>query len=101
MAYAQSTDAYGGGANLAIAAGKSTDTVLSATPARLCRIIVTAAGSANTQIFDNASAGSGTVIGIIPTAAAVGTVIDFSIPAMLGITVKGLATNHGFTVSFN
>lgn len=101
MAYAQSTDAYGGCLNVAVAAAKATDTVIVAAPSRLCRVLVTAVGSANTQIFDNATVGSGVVIAIIKTTAAVGDFFDFSMPAMNGITVKGLATNCGFTISYN
>lgn len=101
MAYAQSTDAFGGCINKAITAGVTTDTVLSTGPARLCRVIITATGAGNTQIFDNASAGSGTLVGIIKSTAAVGDIIDFSMPTLLGLTVKGNASNAGFTVSFN
>jgi hypothetical protein len=101
MPFAPSFDCYGGGLSTAVAQGKVSDTIIAAVPARLCRVIVTATGTAPTQIFDNPAAGSGMVIGIIPTATAVGTVLDFSMPAATGITVKGLATNHGFTVSYN
>jgi hypothetical protein len=96
-----SFDCYGGAFSTVVAAGKATDTAIANVPARLCRVLVTAVGTAPTQIFDNAAAGSGNVIGIIQTSAAVGTIIDFSMPAQNGITVKGLATNHGITVSWN
>jgi hypothetical protein len=102
MAYnANISDAYGGGMEVAVAQAKATDTVLSAGPARLCRVLITATGTAPTQFFDNATVGSGNVIGIIPTATAVGTELVFDMPCNLGLTVKVLATNHGFTVSFN
>lgn len=101
MAYAQSTDAFGGCVSKAIAAGLTTDTVLSTIPSRLCRVIVTATGAGNTQIFDNASAGSGVVVGIIKSTAVVGDIIDFSMPTMLGLTIKGAAGNAGFTISYN
>lgn len=78
--------------------------VLKAAPGRLCRVLVTTATTAaqNITIFDNASAGSGTIIGIIPGGATVGQFFDFAMPAFNGITVGQNASlaAGAITVSF-
>ena len=90
-----------GSATVAIAASKSTVTVVKASTGRLCRVLVTTAGTATTvSIFDNASAASGTIIGIFPGTAVAGTVYDFEMPAVNGITVGGAATNPAMTISY-
>jgi hypothetical protein len=91
----------GGTTTVAIAASTATDTVVKATPGRLCRVLVlTTAGAAVTNIYDNASGHTGTIIGILPSAVAAGTTVDFQMPAANGITVQGASTNPGMTISF-
>ena len=65
------------------------DVVIKAAPGRLCRIIVTTATTAAQPItfYDNATAGSGKIIFIIPGAAAVATFYDVQMPCALGITI--------------
>lgn len=89
----------GGRAATAIAAGVATDTVIKASPGRLCRILVTTAGANALLVYDNATAGSGTVIGALAAAAAAG-IYDFQMPASAGITVKGNAANPAVTISY-
>lgn len=85
---------------VAIAASKSGNTVVKASAGRLSRILIQAAVATNAiEVFDNASAASGTVIGYIPVAAAAG-VYDFEMPAANGITVGGASTNPAMTVSY-
>ena len=84
----------------AVAAATVANTVIKATAGRLARILVTATGTANVLIYDNASTNSGTVIGVIKSSAVVGDVIELRIPAANGITVAGSANNGGFTVSW-
>lgn len=85
----------------AVAAGTGTDTVIKNSAGRLCRVLITStAGAAVTAFYDNATAGSGTIIGIFPAAVAAGTVGDFEIPAANGITLKGAVTNPAMTISF-
>jgi hypothetical protein len=98
---AQEFDAYGGVATAAVAAGTAADTVISPAPGRLCKVLVTTLGTNAMQIFDNASAGSGRIIGQLAASAPVGTLLELSIPAALGITVKGSAQNPAVTISFN
>lgn len=96
-----SLTSQGGVSTVAIAAAVTTDTVVKASAGRLCRVLVTAAGGAAvTNIYDNASGHTGTIIGILPVSVAVGTTVDFQMPAANGITVQGVSTNPGMTISF-
>lgn len=91
----------GGSATVAIAASKAAVTVVKASAGRLCRLLVTTAGTATTvSIYDNASAASGTIIGIFPGNAVAGTSYDFEMPAINGITVGGASTNPAMTISY-
>lgn len=90
----------GGSTATPIAVNTAADTVIKATPGRLCRVIVTTTAANPMQIFDNASAGSGALIGALPASPAIGTVYDFQTPAAAGITVKGSATNPAVIVTF-
>ncbi|MGI8406387.1 MAG: hypothetical protein ACR2OE_16780 [Thermomicrobiales bacterium] len=90
----------GGTTTVAAAAGTAADTVVKAAVGRLCRILVTATGTNPLQVFDNATLGSGVVIGCMPASPTVGTSYAFQTPAMAGITVKGNAANPGVTISF-
>lgn len=91
----------GGVSTVAIAAGTTGDTVVKASAGRLCRVLVlTTAGAAVTNIYDNASGHTGTIIGILVASVAAGTTVDFQMPATNGITVQGAATNPGMTISF-
>jgi hypothetical protein len=70
-----------------------TTQTVKAGPGRLLKIIVsTVTATAVTTIYDNASAASGTILAVIPIAAAVGTVYDINLPALAGITVAGAGT---------
>ena len=90
----------GGSSIKAVAAGTSGDTVVKATPGRICRILITTTGTNPMQVFDNASAGSGTIIACLPASPTVGTTYVFGLPASAGITVKGHASNPGVTISY-
>lgn len=90
----------GGTLTAVVAAGVGT-TVIKATPGRLCRVVVTTAPTTNPLTFyDNASTGSGVVIGIVPGTATLGQVFDFNMPAASGITALGATTSAAVTVSF-
>lgn len=69
---------------------------------RLCRVLVTAAGtgSGSVLIYDNASAASGTIIGALPATVAAGTVYDFDMPAASGIFVVNQTNGPALTVSY-
>jgi hypothetical protein len=97
---------WGGGTATAVVPAGVATTVIKASPGKLCRAVITAAGTTgDTPIYDNASAGSGTKIGVIPgtttdATALPGRVFTFDMPALLGITAVGPASSPAFTVSF-
>lgn len=63
--------------------------VVKPAPGRLCKVLVTTATTASQAItiYDNATAGSGTVVGVIPGSSTAGTVFAFHMPCTNGITV--------------
>lgn len=85
-----------------IAAGAST-TTLKPSPGRLCRVVVTTAGTSadNITIYDNASAGSGEVLATIPGGGTVGTVYALDVPAVNGITVVNVASGPAVTIGWS
>lgn len=89
-----------GNATSAIAAGATSPTVIKATAAILARVLVTALGTAAMSFYDNASAASGTVIGVVPANSQVGSVFTFLMPCVNGIVASGNAANPGVTVSW-
>jgi hypothetical protein len=78
--------------------------VIKATPGVLCSVLVTTATTASQAItfYDNATAASGTVIGVIPGGTTAGTSFILSMPANLGITVGQNASlvAGGITVAY-
>lgn len=66
---------------------------------RLARILVTSVGTVAMTFYDNAAnAASGTVIGVIPSGAAVGTTIQIGFVCQFGIVAGGNAGNPAVTV---
>lgn len=87
-----------GAESLAIAAAAGT-VVVSAQPGRLVRVLVTTAGTSGAVTFyDNASAASGTVIGVVPGSATAGTVFELRMPTANGITASSAASSAAVTV---
>jgi hypothetical protein len=78
----------------------SNTTTLKKGPGRVCKIIVTGAGSASFSIFDNTAA-SGNVIYTSPATTSIGQILDVQVPAQTGITVVNAASGPAFAVSFN
>lgn len=80
----------------AITAAKGTLTVISANPGRLCRVIVTSAGTGTATnfltFFDNASAASGNILGLLSWTVTNGTILEFQTPAANGITCSAGGT---------
>lgn len=91
----------GGGTTTSVAAGAA-NTIVKGSPGRLCRILVTTAGSGtgNVLIFDNATTNSGTVIGMVPATIAIGTFYIFDMPATAGITVQNVSSGPVLTISW-
>lgn len=92
-----------GGISATAIAAAATNTVVKASAGRLCRALVTAAGTAALTFYDNATGGSttGNIIGFIPANAAAGSVYDFQLVASTGIQAPGGANTPAVTVGFN
>lgn len=77
-------------------------TVIKSTPGRLARVLCSTANATNAiNIYDNASAASGTIIGVIPTTATAGQIFDLQMPAANGITIAATASAGTITVSWS
>lgn len=62
-------------------------------------IVTTVIGAGAVSIYDNASAASGTLLMVIPAAAAVGTIYDIQLPAVNGIYAS-FASTGGVTFGY-
>ena len=89
-----------GTATTAITAGKATDTVVKAAAGFLCSVLVTTSGTNAMEFYDNATAGSGTIIGIIPANTPAGEIVAINFPGANGVTAKGNANNPAVTVAY-
>lgn len=90
-------------ANTGIAAGSST-TIVKGAPGRVCRFIITTAGTSsdNATIYDNATAGSGTILGVIPGGTTLtGAQVNVGMTAVNGITVVNVASGPAFTIAYS
>ena len=77
-----------------------TASVVIASAAFLLKVVTTTSGSAATTIYDNATTGSGTIIGYIPASPGIGTVYTFNAPAVNGITINGGANQSALVVYY-
>jgi hypothetical protein len=78
----------------------ATPAVVTATPGRLCRIVVNVAGTAATVFYDNASAASGKIVYTLKASPSVGDTYDVQMPVDNGIYFSGAANTSGVTVSY-
>jgi hypothetical protein len=83
--------------NFHINANTTSDTVIKASPGCLVCVTVTATGTAAQTFYDNASAGSGTPLLVIPANAAVGSIYMLPGKALSGITAGGIANSPAVT----
>jgi len=90
----------GGSVTATVPAGAAT-TNIKAGKGRLCKIVVTAAGTAGQTTFYDNTAGSGTVLAVVPGTAAVGTSYDIGMPAAIGITAVGITGAAALTISYS
>jgi hypothetical protein len=84
-------------------AGSVSDLVVKVGAGRLFKIIVTVAGTAADALYDNASAGSGSLIFSTKAAPALADIYDFGtqgVPFVNGLTIKGIAASSGITVVY-
>lgn len=85
----------------ALASGTGTSpVVVKASSGFICSVLVTAAGSANLILYDNASAASGTIVGYVPSSATAGQIYQFMFPCANGITAGQSVGSVGGTVSW-
>jgi hypothetical protein len=68
-------------------------------PGRVVKVVVTTSASGAVTIYDNASAGSGTVLWASGASPALG-VSDVNLPAVNGITVVAAATPSNVTIGY-
>ena len=90
----------GGRFSQAVASGAGT-VIIKAAPGRLCRIVVTVAGTVAFSAFDNPAAASGTLLFTSPATTNLGTIFDIQIPAQNGITISNPDSGPGITVSWD
>jgi hypothetical protein len=96
----------GGTSTATIGAATAGPTVIKASAGTITRALITTAGTTGTETFyDNASACSGTIIGIVPgttavTTAVSGTSMPFEFAAANGITACGGTGSAAVTVGF-
>ena len=91
-----------GGISTSAIAAAATNTVVKASAGRLCRVLVTTAGTAALTFYDNATGGSttGNIVGYIPANAAAGSVYDFQFISSTGIQAPGGASTPAVTVGY-
>jgi hypothetical protein len=92
-----------GGKTTTSIAAAATNTVVKASPGRLCRVMVTTPGTVALIFYNNATGGSttGDILGYIPANAAAGSVYDFQFAATVGIQAPGGANTPAVTVGYN
>lgn len=85
----------------AIAAGAGT-TVVKGASGRVVNALVTTAGTStdNATVYDN-TAGSGTILAVIPGGGTVGAQIAIDMPAANGITVVNVSGGPAFTLGYS
>jgi hypothetical protein len=91
----------GGGNSAFVATNTTTDTVIKASPGRLCKVVVTTSTAVALSIWDNASGHTGNLLLTIPASAAAGTIYSPQILAQNGITVQGASTIPGVAIGFD
>jgi len=88
------------GGSTTVSVPSNATTVVKASAGRLARILITTLGAGTLICYDNATTGSGTIIGSYGASAAVGTVEQLDMPAANGITCVSSSTGPVATVSF-
>jgi hypothetical protein len=93
----------GGSLTASIPATPTGNVVIKGAPGRLCRVLVTTAGtgSGNVLFYDNATTNSGTVVGAIPaTVSVTGTPYMLDMPCANGIVAVQVSSGPVLTVSY-
>jgi len=88
--------------NAVVAPAAGSVTVIKASAGNLVTVTITTAGTVATNIFDNASAASGTVLLALPATTTLGQTFNINGRALLGITAAGSGAGApGYTVYFS
>lgn len=89
------------GGDRVISVPKNATTVIEAVPGRLCKAVVTTAGtdSGAVQFFDDSATAQGTQIAAIPGTVAVGAIFDFQMPFKNGCVCVNPANGPVLAVS--
>lgn len=95
-----------GDSTFAVASGVTGNTLVKTGTGSLAKVLVTAAnGAAAINIYDATGPASGaitgTIIGVVPASAAVGSVYSLGMPFENGLIVGGAATNGALTISYH
>lgn len=89
-----------------VSSGVTSNTIIKAGSGTLGKVLVTSAnGAAAINIYDadgpSSGAVAGTIIGVVPASAAVGSIYSLGMPFEDGLTVGGASTNGAITISFH
>lgn len=91
----------GGQKTNTVAASSTGDVVVSSKPGRICKIVITTAGSASLELYDHASASSGaTMVWKSPATTVLGETYTVNIPVANGIIGKRQSNTPAYTVSY-
>lgn len=86
----------------AVAASSTGDVVVSAKPGRICKLVITTAGSAALELYDHASASSGAqLVWKSPATTVLGEVYTIDLPVANGIIGKRASNTPAYTVSYS
>jgi hypothetical protein len=86
--------------SISVAAGVTSDTVICPNFGFLSSVLVVNAGSNQMQFYDNASAGTGKIIGMIPANEPACSIVLPKAPCANGITIEGNMNNPAVTVFY-
>ncbi len=88
---------------VAVAGTSGGNVICTAVPGRMCKIVVTSAGTgASLTFYDSATTNAGTVVYVTAaTTQTLGTVTDINIPLANGLVVNGTTGTPGLLVTFN
>ena len=95
---------YSGGGDITIALSNAqvvagVPAILGAGGHRLCKVLVTTLIGANSINFFDGLTATGTIVGIVPNATAVGTVLTFDMPLAIGLSTGAAAGGGAVTIS--
>jgi len=97
----KSLSVQSGGQNTTAIAAAAAASAIKASAGRLRKVLVTTAGTAALNFYDNATTNTGTIIGVVTAAAVAGTVFTFDMTAANGIWCASTTNTPAVTVSWD